>query len=67
MSCPKIGLQKYENNVNQKQDKNENQDKYMEALEKASVEQDISAFVDFLIKLVKNGLEGKPVPNVPEE
>jgi len=45
----------------------ENRDKYMEALEKASVEQDISAFVDFIVKHVKNGLEGKPVPNVYEK
>lgn len=45
----------------------ENRDKYMEALEKASVEQDISAFVDLIVKHVKNRLEGKPVPNIPEE
>ena len=45
----------------------ENRDEYMDALEKASVEQDISAFVDFIVKHVKNRLEGKPVPNISEE
>src|SRR4030042_1021599 len=35
--------------------------KYMDALEKASIEQDISAFVEFLPKLVKEGLEGKSI------
>lgn len=45
----------------------ENRDEYMEALEKASVEQDISAFVGFIVKHVTDGLEGKPVPNVSEE
>jgi hypothetical protein len=32
-----------------------NRNKYMEALEKASVDQDISAFVEFLAKLLKEG------------
>ena len=41
--------------------------KYMEALEKASVEQDISAFVEFLAKLIREGLEGKSVQNIPDE
>lgn len=45
----------------------ENRDKYMDALEKASVEQDISAFVDIIVKFVKDGLEGKLVPNISEE
>ena len=44
-----------------------NRKKYMEALEKASVEQDISAFVEFLAKLVKEGLEGKSIQNIPAE
>jgi Fic family protein len=44
-----------------------NRKKYMEALEKASVEQDISAFVEFLAKLVKEGLEGKSIQNIPDE
>jgi hypothetical protein len=39
----------------------ENRDEYMEVLEKASVEQDISPFTDFLVKQVKDGLEGKSV------
>jgi fido (protein-threonine AMPylation protein) len=37
----------------------ENRDKYMEALERASVEQDISTFVDFIANLVNNGLTDK--------
>lgn len=44
-----------------------NRKKYMEALEKASVEQDISAFVEFLARLVREGLEGKSVQNIPDE
>jgi hypothetical protein len=44
-----------------------NRKKYMEALEKASVEQDISAFVEFLAKLVKEGPEGKSIQNIPDE
>ena len=44
----------------------ENRDKYMDALEKASVEQDISAFVDIIVKHVKDGLDGKHIPNVSE-
>jgi len=44
-----------------------NRKKYMEALEKASVEQDISTFAEFIAKLVKEGLEGKPAPNIPDE
>jgi hypothetical protein len=35
----------------------ENRDKYMEALEMASVDQDISTFVDFIANCVKKGLE----------
>lgn len=45
----------------------ENRDKYMEALEKASIEQDISAFVDFLVEHVKIGLKGKSGPIVSKE
>ena len=39
--------------------------KYMEALEKASVNQDIKSFVSFIAKHVKRGLEGKQAPVVP--
>jgi fido (protein-threonine AMPylation protein) len=35
----------------------ENRDEYMEALERASVEQDISTFVDLIANLVKEGLK----------
>jgi fido (protein-threonine AMPylation protein) len=38
---------------------------YMTALEQASVRQNISPFTDFLARLVKRGLKGKPVPKVP--
>lgn len=39
---------------------------YMAALEKASVEQDISAFTDFIATLVEEGMSGKPLPKIPE-
>jgi fido (protein-threonine AMPylation protein) len=39
---------------------------YMEALEKASVSEDIGSFSDFLAGLVKKGLAGAPLPAVPE-
>ncbi|PCJ81671.1 MAG: cell filamentation protein Fic [Bacteroidetes bacterium] len=39
----------------------EQRDNYMEALESASVEQDISKFAKFLAWLVTEGLKGKPV------
>ena len=39
---------------------------YMEALEKASVGEDIIPFTDFLAGLVKNGLAGEPLPAVPK-
>ncbi len=43
----------------------ENRDKYMEALERASVDQEISVFVDFIADLVKEGLKDKDVKTVP--
>ena len=39
---------------------------YMEALEKASVGEDIVPFADFLSGLVKKGLAGAPLPAVPK-
>ena len=39
---------------------------YMEALEKASVGEDINPFADFLAGLVKKGLAGAPLPAVPK-
>jgi len=44
----------------------ENRKEYMKALEKASVEQDISAFVDFIVKYVIKGLKGEHAPNDKE-
>jgi hypothetical protein len=41
-------------------------DAYMAALERASVGQDIAPFADFLAKLVKQGLRGRPMAGVPE-
>jgi hypothetical protein len=38
----------------------------MEALEKASVDEDIAPFADFLSGLVSNGLAGEPLPAVPK-
>jgi hypothetical protein len=38
---------------------------YMEALEKASVDEDIAPFADFLSGLVSKGLAGEPLPGVP--
>jgi len=43
----------------------EKRDHYMTALENASVEQDIAPFAMFLGRLVSEGLEGKPAPQVP--
>ena len=40
--------------------------RYMEALEDASVRQDIKPFAKFLGRLVRRGLEGKPGPKVPK-
>lgn len=39
---------------------------YMEALEKASAESDISTFSKFIAYLVNEGLKGKPVATLPE-
>ena len=38
---------------------------YMEALEKASVDEDIVPFADLLAGLVEKGLAGEPLPAVP--
>ena len=38
---------------------------YMNALEKASIGEDIGPFADFLAGLVKKGLAGEPLPEVP--
>ncbi|MCH8250749.1 MAG: Fic family protein [Proteobacteria bacterium] len=43
----------------------ERRDEYMQALEAASVEQDIEPFTEFIATLVRDGLEGKPGPRVP--
>lgn len=43
----------------------EKRDKYMAALESASVDQDIVPFASFLGRLVSDRLEGKPAPQVP--
>jgi hypothetical protein len=39
---------------------------YMEAVERASVGEDIVPFTDFLARLVKKGLAGEPLPAVPK-
>ena len=39
---------------------------YMAALERASVEEDIGPFADFLARLVKNRLEGGSLPALPK-
>jgi Fic family protein len=39
---------------------------YMDALEKASVGEDIVPLTDFLAGLVKKGLAGQPLPPVPK-
>jgi len=43
----------------------EKRDDYLDALESASVEQDIAPFAMFLGPLVSDSLEGKPAPRVP--
>jgi len=43
----------------------EKRDDYLDALESASVEQDIAPFAMFLGSLVSDSLEGKPAPRVP--
>ena len=39
---------------------------YMQSLESASVDGNIKPFTTFLGKLVKDNIEGKPGPKVPE-
>ena len=39
---------------------------YMDALEKASVGEEIVPFADFLAGLVRKGLAGEPIPTVPK-
>lgn len=39
---------------------------YMEALEKASVAQDITALTKFIAHLVNEGMKGRPVAHLPE-
>jgi len=39
---------------------------YMNALERASVGEDIVPFTDFLAGLVRKGLAGDPLPAVPK-
>jgi len=41
-------------------------DGYVEALEQASVEEDIRPFADFLARLVTSSLAGEPLPAVPK-
>lgn len=41
-------------------------DQYMQSLEAASVNEDIKPFTEFLGTLVRDNLEGKPGPKVPE-
>jgi fido (protein-threonine AMPylation protein) len=38
---------------------------YMEALEQASVRQNIEPFTDFIARLVEDRLKGKPLPEIP--
>ncbi len=44
----------------------ERRDDYMQALEKASAEQDIVPFTNFLSELVSDRLQGKAVANLPD-
>jgi hypothetical protein len=39
---------------------------YMEALERASVGEDILPFTDLLAGLVEKGLAGEPLPDIPK-
>ncbi len=39
---------------------------YMDALERASVNQDIAPFTDFLATLVESGMKGEPLPGIPK-
>jgi hypothetical protein len=40
---------------------------YVDALEKASVGEDIVPFAEFIAGLVRKGLAGEPLPTVPKE
>ena len=44
----------------------ERRNHYMAALESASVDQNIEPFAEFLAQLVRNNMEGKDAPGVPE-
>jgi hypothetical protein len=44
----------------------ERRNDYMAALESASVDQNIEPFAEFLAQLVRNNMEGKDAPGVPE-
>lgn len=44
----------------------EARDRYMEALEMASVEQDIKPFAEFVAWLVEEGMKGTPVADLGE-
>jgi hypothetical protein len=45
----------------------EERNAYMDALEEASLEQNIGPFAEFIAHLVEAGLKGEPTPNVPGE
>jgi Fic family protein len=45
----------------------ERRNDYMAALESASVDQNIEPFAEFLAQLVRNNMEGKDAPGVPEK
>jgi hypothetical protein len=40
---------------------------YMEALDQASVHQNIAPFTDFLVGLVSKGINGAPLPKIPQK
>ena len=44
----------------------EKRDEYMKALERASTEQDVSSFSQFISYLVKQGMNGTPVAALPK-
>jgi Fic family protein len=44
----------------------EDRNAYVEALERASVGEDIAPFADFLTRLVGKRLAGEPLPSVPK-
>lgn len=45
----------------------EERKKYMDALEKASVDQDIKAFASYIAYLVKEGIKGTPVASIKKK